>query len=84
MNLANLIEHKPMIKIDFFDLQFKNESIYIMIDYYTGLFKVLMPNYLNGSIYISLYNLKYKLNPYFKIRRVRFEVIFRELHQFRS
>lgn len=46
-----LYEQKPAIKIQFFDSKLKKQSIWISIDYYTGLFKCLIQNSSNGKIF---------------------------------
>lgn len=61
-----VIEQKPAIRIQFFDLQLKNEAVWISIDYYTGLFRCLVqgsgtngknqlqPTFMRGFKYIFL------------------------------
>lgn len=39
-----MIEDKPALKIQFFVSNFQNETLWIMIDYYSGLFQVLFPH----------------------------------------
>ena len=41
---ASLIENKPAIKVQFFESDLKSEDVWVSIDYYTGLFKVMILN----------------------------------------
>ena len=46
---ATLIENKPAIKVQFFNSKIKSEAIWVSIDYYTGLFKVMILNSGSGK-----------------------------------
>ena len=41
---TTLVEEKPALNIKFFSSKYQYESIWLMIDYYSGLFQIIMPH----------------------------------------